>query len=100
VGKVSVRQCDACGQLDSPEIRVKRVTIVSPRFDLCATCRYALLIEWGLDSDRAREIIAAQDAGPAQPEPGEPLPVGVDEEAETDTRAASRRSAAAATPTG
>lgn len=61
MAKVSVRQCDKCDVLDSHANRIKRVTIVAVRIDLCANCRVIIIDQVIDDAVRAVEAVAAQD---------------------------------------
>jgi hypothetical protein len=64
MARVGVRTCDRCRRWDSVEQAVKRVTIVGPRKDLCASCRTSVLIEVGMSPTDAISYVLEQDGVP------------------------------------
>lgn len=61
MGRVSVRTCDFCDEWDHPEARVLKVTVIGPRFDVCAAHRIKILTGLGTSEDKAIAYIKAQD---------------------------------------
>lgn len=67
MGKVSVRRCDSCDQLDCDANRVLRCTVIGIRRDMCHACRVdlmnAFLDDMAVAEAKATEMELSRDAG-------------------------------------
>ena len=91
MARVGVRVCDRCERWDSAAQAVKRVPVVGPRLELCASCRISLLVEVGMAPTDAISYVLAQDGIPPDGDPdqleliGTILAKGVGEETPDDS---------------
>lgn len=87
MSNVRVKQCDTCKALDSADARVRRVMVVQPRFDLCATDRLNLLVAMGVSRERALDVVRAQDELPYEldgPDDAEQIAITLGSDADPD----------------
>lgn len=83
MGHVAVRTCDFCDEWDSPDARVLKVTVIGPRYDMCFGHRVAMLVQLGVDEEKATEYCKAQDER-ANSRKAAPMMDGGDEEDEEE----------------
>lgn len=56
-----IRRCDVCGVLDSDDTPVRLVTIIGPRFDLCAEDRVAFMLTLHVPLEKAAAYVESQN---------------------------------------